>query len=255
MTAGSYADAAGLVERSAAAYAAAVPVTPAGRRLLRARERGLAGQRDLAAPVAGLRSLLIQALHPLAMAGVDQHSDWRADPVGRLAATSAYEVTVTFGDRAGATRAAQRVRAVHEHVRGVDPVTGQAVRGRRSGAAAVGARRPGGFGPGRERLFGTPLTAADADRYVAEMTIAAELLGVPHEMVPDSVAALDRYFTGGPGGPAPHARGRGVDELPARPARTWTRTSPSCGRTSGTPRCWRCPAGPSRCTATPSRRR
>jgi len=37
------------------------------------------------------------------MAGVDQHSDWRTDPVGRLAATSAYEVTVTFGDRAGAT--------------------------------------------------------------------------------------------------------------------------------------------------------
>src|SRR6185437_2128034 len=45
-------------------------------------------------------------------------------------------------------------------------------------------------------LFGTPLTAADADRYVAEMTIAAELLGVPHEMVPDSVATLDRYFDG-----------------------------------------------------------
>ena len=61
---------------------------------------------DLSAPVAGLRSLLIQALHPLAMAGVDQHSDWRTDPVGRLAATSAYEVTVTFGDRASGRRAA-----------------------------------------------------------------------------------------------------------------------------------------------------
>ena len=55
---------------------------------------------DLSAPVAGLRSVLIQALHPLAMAGVDQHSDWRADPVGRLAATSAYVATVTYGDRA-----------------------------------------------------------------------------------------------------------------------------------------------------------
>ena len=45
-------------------------------------------------------------------------------------------------------------------------------------------------------LFGTPLTAADADSYVAEMTIAAELLGAPHEMVPDSVAALERYIAG-----------------------------------------------------------
>jgi putative intracellular protease/amidase len=48
---------------------------------------------DLASPVAGLRSLLMQALHPLAMAGVGQHSGWRRDPVGRLAATSAYLTT------------------------------------------------------------------------------------------------------------------------------------------------------------------
>jgi uncharacterized protein (DUF2236 family) len=45
-------------------------------------------------------------------------------------------------------------------------------------------------------LFGTPLTDRDADAYVAEMTVAAELLGVPHETVPDSVAALDRYIAG-----------------------------------------------------------
>jgi hypothetical protein len=51
--------------------------------------------------VAGLRALLMQALHPLAMAGVDQHSDWRRDPVGRLAATSAYLATVTRRRRPG----------------------------------------------------------------------------------------------------------------------------------------------------------
>ncbi len=45
----------------------------------------------------------MQALHPLAMAGVDQHSGWRRDPVGRLAATTAYLATVTFGDRAAAS--------------------------------------------------------------------------------------------------------------------------------------------------------
>ena len=62
---------------------------------------------DLASPVAGLRALLMQALHPLAMAGVDQHSDWRQDPVGRLAATSAYLATVSFGEQAAA-RAGRR---------------------------------------------------------------------------------------------------------------------------------------------------
>ena len=196
MTAGPYADAAGLVERSAAAYAAAVPVTPEDDGFFGPASVAWRVSADLAAPVAGLRSLLIQALHPLAMAGVDQHSDWRTDPVGRLAATSAYEVTVTFGDRASATRAARRVRAVHEHVRGVDPVTGQPYAAGDPAlllwvhAALVDS------GLAASALFGTPLTAADADRYVAEMTIAAELLGVPHEMVPDSVAALDRYFAG-----------------------------------------------------------
>jgi uncharacterized protein (DUF2236 family) len=59
---------------------------------------------DLALPVAGLWSLLIQALHPLAMADADQHSSWRRDPVGTLAVTMAYPHS-TFGDLAAAMRA------------------------------------------------------------------------------------------------------------------------------------------------------
>ena len=57
-------------------------------------------------PVSGLRSLLLQALHPLAMAGVDQHSQWRDDPAGRFASTAAYVLTTTYGDRATARAAA-----------------------------------------------------------------------------------------------------------------------------------------------------
>src|SRR5579872_5103619 len=114
----STAAAVGLVERYAAAFVSAVPD--------QAEDDGFFGPAsvtwrlaaDLSAPVAGLRSVLIQALHPLAMAGVDQHSDWRRDPVGRLAATGAYLATITFGDRAAADRAAARVRRVHEHVQG-----------------------------------------------------------------------------------------------------------------------------------------
>jgi len=196
MTAGSYADAAGLVERSAAAYASAVPRTPQDDGFFGPASVTWRVSADLSAPVAGLRSLLVQALHPLAMAGVDQHSDWRTDPVGRLAATSAYEVTVTFGDRASATRVAQRVRAIHEHVRGVDTVTGQPYAAGDPAlllwvhAALVDSALAA------SALFGTPLTDAEADAYVAEMTVAAELLGVPHEIVPASTAALERYMAG-----------------------------------------------------------
>jgi uncharacterized protein (DUF2236 family) len=183
----------GLVERSAAAYVSAVPDHPQDDGFFGPASVTWRVAADLSAPVAGLRSLLMQALHPLAMAGVDQHSDWRRDPVGRLAATSAYEATVTYGDRASATQVAERVRAIHTRVRGVDPVTGRAYAAGDPAlllwvhAALVDSALAAGT------LFGTPLAAADADAYVGEMRIAAELLGVPHEIIPASVAELERY--------------------------------------------------------------
>jgi uncharacterized protein (DUF2236 family) len=184
------ADAAGLVERSAAAFIAAVPTQPADDGYFGPGSATWRLASDLSAPVAGLRALLMQALHPLAMAGVDQHSDWRRDPVGRLAATSAYLATVTFGDRAAADQAAARVRRVHEHVRGdfagepysaSDPTLLLWVHATfvDSGLAAC-------------ELFGTP---GDADAYVREMAISAALLGVPEELIPSDTASLASFIT------------------------------------------------------------
>ena len=85
---GPYADAADLVARSAAAYVSSVPTGPADDGFFGPASITWRLSGDLSSIVAGLRALLVQALHPLAMAGVDQHSDWRRDPVGRLAATS-----------------------------------------------------------------------------------------------------------------------------------------------------------------------
>ncbi len=110
MTADLYATATGLIERSAAAYVSGVPGDAADEGFFGPASITWRMSADLASPVAGLRSLLMQALHPQAMAGVDQHSGWRRDPVGRLAATSAYLATITFGERAVAARAAARVR-------------------------------------------------------------------------------------------------------------------------------------------------
>jgi uncharacterized protein (DUF2236 family) len=193
MTAEPYAAASGLVERSAAAYVSAVPDQPQDDGFFGPASVTWRVTSDLSAPVAGLRSLLVQALHPLAMAGVDQHSDWRLDPVGRLAATSAYEATVTFGDRASATRVAGRVRTIHTRVRGVDTVTGQAYAATDPALLLWVHVALVDSALAASKLFGTPLAAADADAYVGEMTIAAELLGVPHEIIPASVAELRRY--------------------------------------------------------------
>jgi uncharacterized protein (DUF2236 family) len=188
-----YATATGLIERSAAAYASGVPEDAADDGLFGPASVAWQVSADLASPVAGLRALLMQALHPLAMAGVDQHSGWRRDPVGRLAATSAYLATITFGERAAAAAAAARVRRVHDHVRGVDAVTGRLYAAGDPAlllwvhAALVQSSLAAG------QAFGTPLSAEDSDRYVAEMMVAAELVGVPRPLIPASVAELDRY--------------------------------------------------------------
>ena len=112
----------GLIERSAAAFASGMPEGDGDDGFFGPASVAWRMSADLASPVAGLRSLLMQALHPLAMAGVDQHSGWRRDPVGRLAATTAYLTTVTFGDRAAAMRAAGRDPAGLELVGGTRAV-------------------------------------------------------------------------------------------------------------------------------------
>jgi uncharacterized protein (DUF2236 family) len=196
MTAEPYAAAVGLVERYAAAYVSGVPEHPEDEGFFGPASMTWRLGTDLSAPVAGLRSVLMQALHPLAMAGVDQYSDWRTDPVGRLAATSACLATIIYGDRASADRVAQRVRAVHSRVRGVDTVTGRPYAAGDPAlllwvhAALVDSVLAA------IRLFGTPPQDADADIYVSEMRVPAGLLGVPRDLIPADVNALEQYITG-----------------------------------------------------------
>lgn len=144
--------------------------------------------------VGGVRALFLLALHPLAMAGVAQHSTYREDPLGRLQRTGDYLGAVTFGTRAQADRAAARVRGVHRQVRGVEPESGTPYWapdpqlllwvhcGEIDSFLTIG------------RRAGVRVSAADADRYVAEQVTAAELVGIPRELVPASVAELTDYF-------------------------------------------------------------
>ena len=76
---------------------------------------------DAAMFVGGLRALLLQSLHPLAMAAVAGHSDYREDPWGRLARTSHFLAVTTFGSADDAERMIATVRAIHARVRGTAP--------------------------------------------------------------------------------------------------------------------------------------
>ena len=194
MTAEAYAAAAGLVERSAAAYVSGVPEDPADDGFFGPASVTWRISADAGRPVAGLRALMLQALHPLAMAGVDQHSNWRSDPVGRLAATSGYLATVSFGDRAAAERAAARVRRVHEHITGTDAITGGRYAASDPALLLWVHATLVESGIVAARVFGSPLSAEDSDGYVAEMVAAAELVGIPAGLVPASLGDLESYL-------------------------------------------------------------
>jgi uncharacterized protein (DUF2236 family) len=145
--------------------------------------------------VGGLRALLIQSLHPLAMAGVAEHSDYRRRPLGRLQRTAEYVATTTFGTLEQAEAAAARVRRVHRRVHGTDPVTGRPYSAEDPETQAwihtvevhsfLAAHRV--YGAGR-------LTRAEEDRYFAENVRVAALLGTPPGAVPASVEEARAFF-------------------------------------------------------------
>jgi uncharacterized protein (DUF2236 family) len=83
------------LEPLARTFVRCVPEHPADDGLFGPRSVVWRVHRDRSFLVAGIRSLMLQALHPLPMAGVTEHSDWKRDPFGRLAATSGYVLTVT----------------------------------------------------------------------------------------------------------------------------------------------------------------
>ncbi|MDQ6686762.1 MAG: DUF2236 domain-containing protein [Actinomycetota bacterium] len=136
----------------------------------------------------GIASLLLQSLHPLAMAGVAGHSGYKGDPWGRLQRTSSYLAVTTFGTIADAEAIILRVRAIHERVRGVDP------RGRPYAARDprlllwVHVAEVYSFLAGYQAYARTRLTPAEADTYVAQTGVAASRLGVTD--LPQDVAAL-----------------------------------------------------------------
>lgn len=71
--------------------------------------------------IGGILALLMQSLHPLAMAAVADHSGYRSDPWGRLQRTARYIAETTFATTDDAEAAIQRVRGIHAHIRGVAP--------------------------------------------------------------------------------------------------------------------------------------
>lgn len=147
-------------------------------------------QGDESMLIGGLAALLLQSLHPLAMAGVDQHSDYRGDPWGRLARTSHFLALTTFGTEADAAEAVAHVKQVHRQVRGTAPD------GRKYAASDphlltwVHVAEVHSFLAAHQRYGERALTPDEADEYVAQSARTALDLGACG--VPTSTAELAR---------------------------------------------------------------
>lgn len=149
---------------------------------------------DPASLVGGLRALLIQALHPVAMAAVAQNSNYRDDPWSRLMRTSEYLSITTFGDTASAQAAGARLRSIHKSIKGVDPVTGRAYRADDPDLLLWVHNVEVHSFLKSYRVYAGPIDDRDADRYVREMVRHAELVGLRPEEVPHSSGGLREYL-------------------------------------------------------------
>ena len=140
---------------------------------------------DAATLVGGVRALLVQAMHPTVLTGFDQHSAYREDPESRLQRTAAFVTVTTFGTRAHAAAACERVRRAHAPVRGRtttgvpydagDPELLGWVHLALADSLATAVRRYG-------------RTGFDLDSYLADMAVVGEALGAAH--VPRTGAEL-----------------------------------------------------------------
>jgi uncharacterized protein (DUF2236 family) len=150
---------------------------------------------DASMLIGGLRALLLQTLHPLAMAGVADHSDYRHDPLGRLQRTAGYIGVTTYGTTAEAKAAVRRVRLIHDGVTGVAP-DGRPYRANDPHLLGwVHATEVDSFLVTYQRYGSESLDDAAADRYVAEMAVIGRLIGVrtPPTSVAELRATLDAY--------------------------------------------------------------
>ena len=149
---------------------------------------------DLATIVGGVRAVLMQTLHPLAMAAVADHSDYRKDPLGRLHRTAGFLSATTFGTTPVAEEAIAAVRAVHDRVTGVAPDGRPYAANDPHLLTWVHVTEVDSFLAAHQRYGTGRLDRGGPDRYVAEMATVAERLGA--EDVPRSVAELEAWIEG-----------------------------------------------------------
>ncbi len=147
---------------------------------------------DAAAFVGGVRALLVQTAHPEVVAGVEQHSRYRSDPLGRLSRTSVYVTETTYGAMPEVEAAVGAVRDAHRPVHGRSERNLAYSAGTPELAAWVHNVLTDSFLAAYQSFGPSPLTAAEADQFVAEQTRIGALLNA--SPLPSTADELSRWI-------------------------------------------------------------
>lgn len=145
--------------------------------------------------VGGLSSLMIQALHPRALAAVWDHSNFREQLKARLGRTALFVASTTYGSVAMATQSIERVNAIHAKIEGVD-LQGQPYKANEPDLLRwVHLIETVSFLNAYQHLTLRPLSMADCNRYVIEMNTVGEMLGASNlpNTLPDLLQAIEQY--------------------------------------------------------------
>ncbi len=156
--------------------------------------------REWALMMGGGRALLLQAAHPLALAGVIEHSDYERDVWGRLRSTMTYVWGVVYGDPEEAQALGRRVRAIHKTVHGTLPHA----MGPFPAGTPYSAEDPALLLWIHSTLVDTallmyrtyvgPLTSEDTEGFWQDHRKLIEFIGVPSSEIPETYADFQAYW-------------------------------------------------------------
>ena len=144
--------------------------------------------------LAGYRALLLESLHPRALAGVLQNSRFREDPWGRLFRTARFWGEVVYGTTEMAETAGRRVRRIHARLSGVDPATGETFRIDEPELLRwIHVTAAESFCDTAQRA-GLGLSPSEVDGYYTEQLMVARLVGLDPATVPATAADIADYY-------------------------------------------------------------
>ncbi|MDH3683950.1 MAG: DUF2236 domain-containing protein [Acidimicrobiia bacterium] len=166
---------------------------------------------DVTAFVGGIRALVVQTAHPEVVAGVEEHSQYRTDPLGRLSRTSVYVTETTYGAMPEVEAAVAAVRRAHVPVRGVSERDKPYSAGQPAMAAWVHNVLTDSFLVAFQTYGPRTLTSDEADQFVAEQARVGALLGA--DPLPTSADELSRWISEHPALAPTRAQDQAIDFL------------------------------------------